>query len=152
MNETRTRDQIAAEIVEFFKVSNDALTECIEELDDYNGYLNDDRHYDMYMLNDVFSGTEPSEILRRAFYGHDAETWTTDSCGYRKYGAFNPNREYFHFDGYGNLVSSDCKDYSAFNDKYLVRELSEHRVYIDSIDNYDELAELFDEYKNAEGE
>lgn len=148
-NEIRTREQIAADIMGFFEDNESALVECIEDLDSYNGYLGDDRYYEMEMLDEFFSGDTPAEILRRAFYGHDADTWHTDSRGEKEYGAFNPNREYFHFNGYGNLVSSDYKDYSSFNDIYLVQALSENRQHIDRIDRCDELSELFDEYENA---
>lgn len=140
-NEIRTREQIAADIMGFFEDNESAFIECIEDIDNYNGYLGDDRYYEMEMLDEFFSGDTPTEILRRAYYGHDADTWHTDS--------FNPNRKYFHFNGYGNLVSSSYKDYSCFNDIYLVQALSSNRKHIDSIDEYEELAELFDEYENA---
>lgn len=148
-NEIRTREQIAADIMGFFEDNESAFIECIEDLDSCNGYLGDDRYHEMEML-DVFCGDAPTEILRRAFYGHDADTWSTNSRGEKEYSAFNPNREYFHFNGYGNLVSSSYKDYSCFNDIYLVQALSSNREHIDSIDRYEELAKLFDEYENAD--
>lgn len=142
-NETRTREQIAADIMGFFEDNESAFIECIEDIDNYNGYLGDDRYYEMEMLDEFFSGDTPTEILRRTYYGHDADTW-------HNYGGFNPNREYFHFNGYGNLVSSSYKDYSCFNDIYLVQALSNNREHIVSIGEYEELAELFDEYENAD--
>lgn len=148
-NETRTREQIAADIMGFFEDNESAFIECIEDIDSYNGYLGDDRYCEMEMIDEFFSGDEATEILRRAYYGYDADTWNTDSRGEKEHGAFNPNREYFHFNGYGNLISSDYKDYSGFNDIYLVQALSENRKHIDSIDRYDELSELFDEYENT---
>ena len=60
-------------------------------------------------------------------------------------GEFNPNRDYFRYNGYGNLVSADYKDYSGQLDRYAVESMSENRDYIDSIDQSDELAALFDE-------
>lgn len=149
-NETRTREQIAADIMGFFVDNESAFIECIEDIDNYNGYLGDDRYYEMEMLDELFSGDAPTEILRRVYYGHDADTWHTDSRGEKEYGEFNPNREYFHFNGYGNLVSSSYKDYSCFNDIYLVQALSNNREHIVSIGEYEELAELFDEYENAD--
>lgn len=147
---TRTAEEITAAIIEFFEENEDVFNDCIEELDMYNGYLNDDRYYSMDELDELYTGTEPSEILRRAFYGYDAETYTTDGSGNREHGQFNPNRQYFTYNGYGNLVSADYKDYSAHLDNYAVEAMSENRNYIDTIEDNEELAELFDELEQAE--
>lgn len=149
MNETtktkRSYDAIVADIVEYFDENADVLNDCLEELDAYNGYLGDDRYYPMDELDEIYNGSEPSEILTRAFYGYDEDTWNTDSHGEREYGPFNPNREYFTFNGYGNLVSTNYKDYSVHNDRYAVESMFENRAYIDTIDENDDLRELFDE-------
>ena len=152
MNETtktRTPEEITADIIAYFENNEDVFNDCMEELDNYNGYLSDDRYYSMDELNEFYNGVEPSEILRRAFYGYDSETYTTDSSGNREYGAFNPNRDYFTYNGYGNLVSADYKDYTGQLDKYAVESMSENRDYIDSIDNDEELTALFDELEAA---
>lgn len=146
----RTIEEITADIIEFFENNNDIFTECIEELDGYNGYLGDDRYYSMGELDEFYNGVEPSEILCRAYYGHDAETYTTDASGNKEYGEFNPNRDYFTYNGYGNLVSADYKDYSAHLDRYAVEAMSENRHYIDTIEYNDELAALFDELEAVE--
>lgn len=147
---TRTAEEITAAIIEFFKKNEDVFNDCIEELDNYNSYLNDDRYYSMDELDELYTGTEPSEILHRAFYGYDAETYNTDGSGKKEYGQFNPNREYFTYNGYGNLVSADYKDYSAYLDNYAIEEMSENRNYIYTIENNEELTELFDELEQAE--
>lgn len=152
MNEKRTKEDIIADIIQYFKENEDVFNDCMEELDSYNGYLGDDRYYDMEELNDVYSGQEPQEILFRAFYGFDADSWHTDSRGDKEYGAFNPNRNYFYFNGYGNLVSSDYKDHYDKLDGYAVEAMSENRNYIDSIENDDILSGLFDELEEAEEE
>lgn len=141
----RTAEEITADIIDFFQANEDIFTDAIEELDSYNGYLRDDRYYAMDELGEFYTGTEPSELLRRAYYGYDEETYTTDSSGNKTYGEFNPNREYFRYNGYGNLVSADYKDYSGQLDEYAIESMSENRRYIDSIDHSDELAALFDE-------
>ena len=150
MNEKRTKKAIIADIIQYFKENEDVFNDCMEDLDSYNGYLGDDRYYDMEELNDIYRGQEPQEILFRAFYGFDADTWMTDSSGNKEYGAFNPNREYFYFNGYGNLVSSDYKDYSDKLDGYAVEAMSEGRNYIYSIEDDDTLADLFDELEEIE--
>lgn len=144
------QSEATKQILEFFEDNTDVFNECVEDLDSYNGYLGDDRYYCMEELDDLYSGVDTTEILRRAFYGYDEDTWTTDSSGNKEYGAFNPNREYFTFNGYGNLVSADYKDYSAFLDDYVVKELSDYRNDIYAINDNAELSVLFDEYDDAD--
>lgn len=144
------KETTVKKIIEFFNENEDIFNSCIEELDSYNGYLNDDRYYSMDELNEFYSGTEPLELLRRAYYGRDDDTYTTDSNGNKTYGEFNPNRDYFYYNGYGNLVSSDYKDYSAHLDEYAIEAMSENRQYIDSIDGDDDLAVLFDELEQED--
>lgn len=52
--------------------------------------------------------------------------------------------------GYDNLVSADYKDYTGYLDKYAIEAMGENRRYIDSIEQSDELAALFDELENTE--
>lgn len=75
----------------------------------------------------------------------------TDSSGNKEYGPFNPNRDYFTYNGYGNLVSTDYPDYSGFLDHWAVDDMQQHRAWIDAIDNNSELAALFDELDEADG-
>lgn len=152
MNETiktRTTEEITADIIEYFENNEDIFNDCMEELDSYNGYLGDDRYYSMDELDELHNGIEPSELLRRAFFGYDEETYTTDRDGNKTYGAFNPNRDYFRYNGYGNLVSADYKDYSAYLDRYAIEAMSENRNYIDTLDDNEELSALFDELEAA---
>ena len=152
MNETtktRTTEEITADIIEYFENNEDIFNDCIEELDNYNGYLSDDRYYSMDELDELHNGIEPIELLRRAFFGYDEETYTTDRDGSKTYGAFNPNRDYFRYNGYGNLVSAYYKDYSGQLDKYAVESMSENRHYVDTIDDNEELSALFDELEAA---
>ena len=115
---------------ELFENNEDLFNKAIEELDGYNGYLGDDRYYGMYMLSELYDGVDPIELLNRAYFGYDAECWHTDSSGNKIYGAFNPNREYFSYNGYGNLVSSDYKDYSTFLDDYFIDAIIENQNYL----------------------
>lgn len=137
----RTADEITADIIAYFNDNEEDFNNCIEELDQYNGYLGDERYYDMEELDEFYNSVEPSEILRRAFYGYD-ESYGTES-------SFNPNRDYFTYNGYGNLISSDYKDYSDKIDEYAIKEMLENRQYIDSIEESEKLAALFDELEEA---
>lgn len=147
---TRTRAEIIADILEYYKEDENAFINSIEELSDYNGCLGDDRWEDMEELNELYRGEDPIELLNRAFNGYDADTWHTDSYGEKEFGAFNPNRDYFRFNGYGNLVSSDYKNYSDYCDENTVEKLEKEYYRLDTIRDNDELNELFEELENAE--
>lgn len=144
------REHTINSIIEYFENNEEIFNSCIEELDSYNGYLNDDRFYEMEMLQDFYHGTDPVELLQRAFFGHDEDTWHTNNHGEKEYGPFNPNREYFYYNGYGNLVSTNYKDYSVHLDRYLIENLSENRCYIDTIEEHEELTELFDKLEEEQ--
>lgn len=79
----------------------EALIEAQEEnvlISLWNRFLEDEARYDdsIYNMEDfeeITSGWKPLEAISRAFYGD-----------------FNPNDNYFAFNGYGNLVSFDYVD------------------------------------------
>ena len=148
------KEKIVDQIIEFFKENEEIFNSCIDELDSYNGYLGDDRYYDMDDLDEFYCDAKPLDLLYRVFYGRDDDAWTTDAHGDKHYGEFNPNRSYFYYNGYGNLISSDYKDYSCHLDHYAVEEMSENRRYLHSIEDDDDLSALFDaleEYNEQEG-
>lgn len=144
------REKTIEKIIAYFEENEGIFNECIEELDSWNGYLNDDRYYNMDELGDLMQGKSATDLLNMAFFGHDADTYHTDSHGNREYGAFNPNRDYFTFNGYGNLISSDYKDYSAHLDRYFIEALEDDRDYISALESNEELTALFDELESGE--
>ena len=146
------KEQITKKIIAYFDKHEDIYNEAAEKLDAYNGYLGDDRYYSMDELDELYNSTEPTEILFRAFYGYDEDVWTINKYGEKEYGPFNPNREYFKFNAYGNLVSSNYRDYSSLLDHYIIESMLENRDYIDTIDNDPELSELFDKLEIATSE
>ena len=146
------KDTTIKKIIDFFKENEELFNSCIEELDGYNGFLGDDRYYPMEELNELYRDTEPLEMIYRVFYGRDDDTWTADAYGEKTYGEFNPNRNYFYYNGYGNLVSSDYKDYSAYLDHYTIENMSNNRRWINSIEDDAELSALFDELEEDEEE
>lgn len=139
MAEIKTREMIIDEILDFFGENEDVFNDCLEELDGWNGYLGDDRYYYMCDLDELYSGCSATEILMRAFYGYDEETSNENN-----HTEFNPNRGFFRFNGYGNLVSADYKDYSDHLDHWAVESLAENRDHVDSIGREPELSALFD--------
>ena len=79
----------------------DAFVNACDELDSWDGFLGDDRCETMDMIDEFFS--KPSELLDRM-------------------DAFDPNHEYFYFNGYGYLESCDDK-YEHYSDIYTVKEV-----------------------------
>lgn len=115
---------------EFFKENLGEFISAIEELDNYNGYLGDNRLYEIEMLDEIYQGKGVTEILRRAFYGHDERGGEKSE--------FNPNREYFYYNGYGNLVSVgeyDREDYyKGFLDEYAIKQIIENAEHLNLSD------------------
>lgn len=140
-----TRKTITAEIKKYFEDHPEIFAECIEDLDDYNGYLHEDRRFDMDELDFHCEHLSPSEILMAALYGRD------DGCK-DNYATFNLNRNYFYFTVYGNLVSTDYKDYSDYLDDYTISQMCDSIDYIDSIKDDNVLAALFEELQQAQTE
>jgi hypothetical protein len=122
-------------LIAFFEENEDIFADIIESLDSWNGYLGDDRRLPMYFIEDEYFSQNPLELLRRAFYGHD------------EYGEeFNPNREYFYFNGYGNFISTDRRDYSDLLDGYAIEAIAENLTNLDGVDDLpDEIREALEE-------
>ena len=147
---TRTQEEITDDIIAYFEENEEIFNDCIEELDGYNGYLGDNRWYDMDELPELVDTSDAFELLNQAYFGDDLDDCRIDENGQRHYNSFNPNRDYFSFNGYGNLISSNYKDYSAYLDDFTIEVMKENRTEIDSIDDDETLAALFDELEEAE--
>lgn len=132
------------ELLDFYKQNDEAFVNDIEELDSWNGYLGDYHIFDMEELNDIYQDEEPIEILYRSFFGYDDDDSTPDHKA-----PFNPNREYFYFNGYANLVSTDYRDYSDFLDDEFVRNIIENES---NLDLSDEAQEIIEKYEDQEEE
>ena len=87
-------------IAEVLANDTDAFVELCEELDNWNGFLGDDRCYEMNMIDEFFN--KPSELLY-----HMSDFDYTD--------------EYFYFDVYGVTTSSD--KYDVYSDAVSVDDV-----------------------------
>ena len=146
----RTRKEVIDDIIGYFEDDNELFNDCIEDLDSYNGYLDDDRYFPMDDFNDRLYGNKPRDIAYQMFFGYDEDVYSTDASGRVEYGKFNPNRVWFKWDGYGNLVSTNVKDYTGKLDRYFVESLADNRNRLTSIDYEPRLVALFDEYDECE--
>lgn len=82
-------EHVREAIAEVLEDDTDLFVEVCEELDNWNGFLNDARCYDMSEIDEFFS--RPSELLD-------------------KMGDFDYTDDYFYFDVYGVTTSSDKYD------------------------------------------
>ena len=95
----------------------------------------DDEIFDMAMLDELEAGRTPMEILNCAHFGEDYYPYGDN-------GKFNPNRDYFTFDGYGNYMSIPA-DYVAERvelclDKNEFVEWCKEQGYIDDDEEEEE--------------
>lgn len=111
------------------EMDNDALISLHREYSDaVSAY--DDVIYSMWDFDEIMNGQTPEWIANRVYFGD-----------------YNPNAEYFTFDGYGNIQS-------IFN--YNLRDyidVDEIAHYIDNNDNAlynDEIQEIIDEWEDDE--
>lgn len=143
---TESKKEIAKRIIEYFKANEDVFNDCIEELDAWNGYLQEDRYFEMELLDEILGDSTPTQVLHMGFHGYDENSYDPETETYK--GEFNPNQPYFKFNGYGNLVSAYFKDYSAHLDEYFVKDLADewNRIGFDN----EELEHMLYDYQNAE--
>ena len=100
-------------------------------------YYPDDCIYEMDMVTEFI--TDVWEALRSAFFGYD---WCPGAdSDQRLREQFNPNKDYFAFNGYGNLVSIDGSYYVDWLDRCITEsefiDWCVERGYIDEDDEED---------------
>ena len=127
------------ELLNYYKGNSEDFADDIEELDSWNDCLYEDKIFSMDELDEVLQNINPSDILRMALFGHD------ESHGNLIKSSFNLNRDYFHYNGFGNLVSTDERDYSDYLNDYFVQEIIDNKSHLvlskgaqEIIDNYED--------------
>ena len=107
-----TREQAIKSYVE--QLSGSELADLLQHMASYDGSFEDTIYYDMDEFDEFMTNYTPTEIARMIYFGE-----------------FNPNDDYFRFDGYGNLESLDWQEISAEAED-LVDDIFDHLV-----NNYD---------------
>lgn len=98
----------------------------------------DDQIMDSYGLEEMLSGQDVFYIANRFYFGNDEGRENTSA---------NPNRNYFKFDGYGNITSFDYI-YNSFSKEFSYIDIESLIDYI--IDNEeafynDDIQEIIDD-------
>lgn len=141
MNEKTT---LKERIIDLFKEMNDE--EVISVWNEYCREANkfDDEIMDVYELEEwVNNSGDTMNILNCFFFGSDEEREGTSA---------NPNRNYFKFNGYGNIISFDYI-YNQFTDEFYYVDADELAEYIAENEEAfynDEIQEIIDEYTSEE--
>lgn len=91
---TMTREQAIRNYVEH--LIGDDLTQLLQHMNAYDGCFEEATYYDMDEFDEFMSNYTPMEIAQMIYFGE-----------------FNPNDDYFRFNGYGNLESADWPDVVA---------------------------------------
>ena len=119
----------------------EVIKNIIEDMDDsdavalHNEYCYETNDYDdeiieMERFDEICEGMTPSDIANRIFYGD-----------------FNPNHEYFHYDGYGNFESTNYPtDWIYPGD--IAREVVDREEFFEN----DEIQEEIDSWSEDEDE
>lgn len=125
-------------LLEYFENNEDALNDLLNDLDAENGFLGDNAIYEMELLPDIVGNRSIFDLLNMAYFGGD---------DWNKNGSFNPNRDYFYFNGYGNLVSTDRRDYSFLLNEYFIKAVAENKDFLYTFDGLpEEIKALFEEF------
>ena len=136
MNENTT---LKERIIDLFKDMNDG--EVISVWNEYCRETNrfDDEIMDAYELEEWANNSgDTMNILNRFFFGSDEEREGTSA---------NPNRNYFTFNGYGNIISFDYI-YNQFSDEFYyiwIDELIDYIIENENSFGVDEIQEILEE-------
>lgn len=133
---------LAETLLNYYKENEDDFNHDVEEMDDWNGYLEFGRIEPMGELDVIYQNEEATEILRSVFFGHDENSIQSAT--------FNPNRDYFYCDGYGNLVSTDFIDYSDYLDDDCVQQIIDNESHLCLSDGAQEIIDSYDELKSLD--
>jgi hypothetical protein len=95
--------------LEILNDEDDAFDEACEELDNWNGFLGDDRCYSMDEIDEFFS--RPSELVELM-------------------DEFDPNEQYFYYTAYGYVNTTDNK-HSVYSDDFSTEDVLDALI-----DNY----------------
>lgn len=106
---TMTREEAIRNYVE--QLNGDDLTYLLQHMNGYDGCFEEASYYDMDEFDEFLSGRTPMEIAQMIFFGD-----------------FNPNNDYFRFNGYGNLKSAEWPDVVAEAED-LESDIIDHLVH-----------------------
>lgn len=130
------QEKVKERLLKYFKENEDVFNEIILNLDCSTDILGNDKFYDMPELQEFFN-EDPCgsviDLLLKAHCGKDLDSQDRP---------FNPTRDYFRLNAYGNLESTNYPDYSShLNDEFL-EQVIEYKGELCSVQDNSELREI----------
>ena len=131
-------------------MKKERILEVIKQMDDcdiiqlWNEYCQDANRYDDEIIDAhtleelIENSNDTMNWLNRFYFGYD---------DYNKEGSANPNRNYFTFNGYGNIISFDYI-YNSYTEEFsyiFVDELINYIVENENSFGVDEIQEILEE-------
>lgn len=86
--------------------THDHILDIVREINGWDGQLEHLTWYDMDEFNELTNGMEPWDIARAVFFGE-----------------FNPTYDYWRFNAYGNLESTDYLSYDYSDIEEIIEAL-----------------------------
>ena len=112
-----------------------SIVRVVKDINSWNGQLDWLDFINMDYFDEYMEGQSPSWIANRIFYGD-----------------FNPNDDYFIFNGYGKLESFDEWKANKECEEYIDEIVDALIDNIDHIDTYSEIHDLFEKLEEEEEE
>jgi hypothetical protein len=131
------KDYIYKAMLEMIQADSDLMVEICDELDSWNGFLGDDRCYNMSDIDDLLYGKKPSEII---------DMITKD---------FDSSCEWFYFSIYGLESCDDRADFylDCHSHEEILDEYLDYYSHCDlSNADLEELADIYDSYDEGDME
>lgn len=89
--------------------------DLLEELDDINGILGDDRLCPMSELTDSLSARDPYDAFLSGVYSYGIYSLLLPHNSARDHDIFDPTDDYYFIDSYGRVVSVAERVYPIYN-------------------------------------
>jgi len=115
-NKEALEEYLYSEITNYLEENEQEFICLIEELDSWNGYLNEDRWEDMDFLDDYLCNESALDLI---------------ILGRNSGSDFYPGDNYFRFDVYGNLESTNYKEYNDYISDYFIDDIIENYQRLD---------------------
>ena len=130
------QEKVKERLLKYFEENEDVFNEVILNLGCLSGILEHDKFYDMPELQ-YFFNEYPCEsvvdLLLKAHCGKDLDSQDKP---------FNPTRDYFRFDAYGNLESTNYPDYSSHLGDEFLEQVIKYKDELCSFQDNSELQEI----------
>lgn len=130
---SRASEEIKAELFDYLDNDRYVFINLLEDLDNWNGYLQDERSYPMYMLEEYHQGVTLSEFLKNLTYKFSIDD---DFFRYTIYGLESETEE-----------EREDRYWANYGYPWIVDDILKYRAHINEIDI--DLTNLLDELEQA---